>query len=46
MKKIIVGATLLALLGSPAVAQTTSTRLDHSDRFDHLATPAGVRQRA
>ena len=25
MKKIVVGATLLALLGSPAVAQTTST---------------------
>jgi hypothetical protein len=25
MKKIVVGATLVALLGSPAVAQTTST---------------------
>ena len=25
MKKIVVGATLLALLGAPAVAQTTST---------------------
>jgi hypothetical protein len=42
MKKIVVGATLLALLGSPAVAQTTSTTPPTSTTPTSSPLPPGL----